>query len=88
MSTPKVGDYGTVFEITLQDQDGAAADVSGATTKQIIFRKPGGTVVTKAADFVTDGTDGKIDYTAASGDLDTAGDWRIEGQVTGRRPIP
>ena len=82
MSTPHLNDYGTIFQITLQDQDGAAVDVSAATTKQIIFEKPDGVVEAKTASWVTDGTDGKIKYAAVADDLDVVGAWKIQGRVT------
>ena len=73
-------DIGTAFEITLQD-DSTVVNISAATTKQIIFQKPDGTTVTETADFVTDGTDGKIQYVIASGDLDTVGTWSIQAKI-------
>jgi len=79
-----LNDIGTIFEITLVDQAGAAIDVSSATvTKNIIFRKSDDaqTVITKIASFTTDGTDGKIEYQAITGDLDTLGVWHIQGYV-------
>ena len=58
-----VGDIGTVFTLTIKDGS-SVIDLSGATTKQIILRKPDRvTSSTKTASFVTDGSDGKIKYT-------------------------
>ena len=74
------GDIGTIFEVTVQDGD-SAVDISGATTKQIIFEKPDGSTVTKDAAFVSDGSDGKIKHTIVSGDLDMAGRWQIQAYV-------
>lgn len=75
------GDIGTIFEVTLKD-DVAIVDVSSATTKEIFFRKPDGTtVLTKAAEFKTDGTDGIIQYTTILDDLDSVGGWKIQGHV-------
>lgn len=76
-----VGDIGTVVELTILDSTGAAFNASGATTKQILLRKPTGVVLTKTASFTTDGTDGKIRYTLASGDIDVPGPWAIRGRV-------
>lgn len=76
-----VGDTGVSFQFTVKDQDSVAVDVSGATTKQLKFKKPGGTTVTQTASFVTDGTDGKIEYISDDGDLDEAGDWEIQVYV-------
>jgi len=81
MASPHLNAYGGVFQITLTDGS-SAVDVSAATTKQIIFEDPDGTVTSKTAVWVTDGTDGKIKYTAESGLLDATGVWKIQGRVT------
>lgn len=75
-----VGDVGTVFEVTIQD-DGVAVNISTATTKEIIFRKPDKTKVTKAANFSSNGTDGKIRYTTVANDLDQAGLWSLQAHI-------
>ena len=76
-----IGDIGTVFVLTIQE-DGTAVDVSSATaTKNIIFKKPDATTLTVAASFTTDGTDGKIEYPTVSGDINISGIWHIQGQV-------
>ena len=73
-------DIGTAFRVTVQDGE-TAVDVSGATTKQIVFQKPSGTSVTKTAAFVTDGTNGQIQYVTIDGDLNEAGKWIMQGYV-------
>lgn len=75
-----VGDVGTIFEVTVTDS-GVAVDISAATTKQIIFAKPDGTIVVKDAVFVGTGTDGKLKYTTIANDLDLKGDWRLQVKV-------
>lgn len=72
-----VADIGTVVEITVKE-DSTIVDLSGATTKQIVFMKPTGSTLTKTASFVTDGTDGKIKYATIAGDLDVHGDWKVQ----------
>lgn len=74
------GDIGTVFRLTLTD-DGVAVDISGATTKQIIFEKPDGSLLTKAATFTSDGTNGMMFYAMLADELDQAGVWKIQGVV-------
>ena len=74
-------DIGTVFKLTVKDQDGVIVDISSASTKQIIFKKPGGNILTKTASFQTDGTDGIIKYTTLSGDLNEKGIWQIQAYV-------
>lgn len=74
-------DVGTVFELTIVDQDSAVVDISTAT-RQILFEKPSGATLTKTAALVTDGTDGKMKYVTIAGDLTPAGFWFVQGVVT------
>jgi len=74
-------DIGTVFVGTVKDDAGNVVDISGATTKQFTFKKPDGSKAIKTAIPTTDGTDGKMQYVAVSGDLDQAGGWRLQGKV-------
>lgn len=74
-------DIGTIFELTITTEAGVAIDVSTASIKFIYFQKPDGTKVKETAAFVTDGTNGKIKYTAVAGDIDQVGDWQIQGYV-------
>jgi len=80
-----IGNIGTVFEVTLYSNASDALDVStaaGAGTKEIIFSKPDGTVVTNTAAFVNAGADGKIDYTTVlATELDQTGRWNIQAKV-------
>ncbi len=73
-------DIGTLFKCTIKDGN-TIVDVSSVTTKQLIFKKPSGALLTKAASFFTDGTDGIITYASASGDLNEVGTWRLQGFV-------
>lgn len=72
-----VGDIGTIIRGTAKDGS-AIVDVSTATTKDFIFRKPDGTVITRSTVFTTDGTNGQIEYVTVSGDLDRAGTWSVQ----------
>lgn len=77
-----VGDVGTIFEATVRDQDDALVDVRTATTLQMLFKKPDGSLLTKAATVVNVGVlDGKIKYVSIAGDIDQAGEWFSEGRV-------
>lgn len=76
----RIGDVGTVFEITLME-DSDAVDVSSATLKQIIFEDPGGATHTKSAGFTTTGVDGKIRYVTIAGDLNRTGKWKLQAYV-------
>ncbi len=72
-------DIGTKFQITVYDGT-SVVDVTGGT-KNIIFKKPGGTVVTHTASD-EDATNGVISYTTVDGDLDEIGIWRIQAKIT------
>lgn len=100
--TPKpetrVGDVDTAFVFKIVDTsavgydpgvdcDAPALDVSTATSMQMTFEKPDGTVSTQVAVFDTttgatgDGTDGRIMFRAPVGFLDQAGEWRRQAIV-------
>lgn len=76
-----VGDIGTVIQVTIKDSSGTAIDISGASTKSILVLKPDGTEVTWDAEYVTDGSDGAINYTTVSGDLNVAGVCYLQPQI-------
>ncbi len=79
---PQQGLIGLPVVLTLVDQDGAAIDISTATVKKIVFQKPNGAVVEKTAIFDSNGTDGKIKYVTVADDLDQAGIWHLQANVT------
>ena len=81
MSSPHVGDYGTQFNMTVYKHDGSILDISTASQRQIIFIDPSGSRTITTGCLVTDGTDGKMYTTSASGLLVTAGDWHLQGYV-------
>jgi hypothetical protein len=74
-------DIGTVFELTLKD-GAAAADISAFTTRKFRFQRPSGDCEIVDATFVTDGTDGKLEYTTVSGDIDETGMWNLQARIT------
>lgn len=76
-----VGDVGTIFEMTVLDQDDVVVDISTNDTIEIEFKKPDNTTLVKMAVFVTDGTDGKMKVTSIVGDLDQVGSWVRQGHV-------
>lgn len=75
------GDVGTAFKITVKDEDDVVIDISSATLKQIWFQKADGSVSTKTATLVTDGTDGQMQYITVDDDLDQTGKWKIQGYI-------
>ena len=75
-------DIGTAFNVTISDCD-SAVNISTATVRDIIWLKPSGTKVTKnLVPFLTDGTDGIIQYISIVDDLDEIGPWSIQAMVT------
>jgi hypothetical protein len=74
------GDIGTKLLITVTD-DGQVVDISSASSLSIFIKKPNGTILTRVGTLETDGTDGKMYYITVSGDLDVAGNYKIQGQV-------
>ena len=80
-----VNDIGTIFRVTVYDATSTGgstvADISTASTKQIVFSRPDGTTLTKTAVFTTDGEDGDIEYVSVDGDLNMAGTWHLQAYV-------
>ncbi len=84
MADIHVGDTGTRFELPIVDMINdvsVAVDISSATVKTIKFRGPDNVTVSKTAGFTTDGTDGKIDYTSITNDIDQRGQWKIQAYI-------
>lgn len=75
-----VGDYGWTARLQLTE-DGSPFDISSFTTKEMIFYKPDGTQLVKGASFVTDGTDGMLQYNVESGVIDASGRWGIRARI-------
>lgn len=75
------GDFGTVITVTIIE-DGAAVDISAATAHKFILTRPDGSYINPVAVFKTDGTDGKLQYTLVSGDLNQAGKYSLQAKVT------
>jgi len=73
-----VGDIGTVLTVTVKDGSTVVNISSATVTKNLILVDSDGSKHTKAASFVTDGTDGKLRYTTVSGDLALAGHWQLQ----------
>jgi hypothetical protein len=88
-----VGDIGTVFYAIVKDETSAYVDISAASTRQMFFRKPSGSVLTKTASYVAAytgadpdviaGVVGKavMQWTTINGDIDAAGAWSYQGSV-------
>lgn len=76
--TIRKNDFGTVIEFTLTDANGDAVNISDMTTKSLKLKSPSGVVTTKTMSFVTGGTDGKLQYTTLTGEINAAGDWQLQ----------
>jgi hypothetical protein len=81
MADVHVGDIGTLFGLTVMEGR-HALDVSAATDKRLIFRKPDGVCVAKEASFSSDGEDGRLQYVSESDFVDQAGEWSVQAVVT------
>lgn len=68
-----------VIEIT---ENGSVVDISTATAKELLLKNPSGTEVAKTAEFVSDGSDGKVKYTILVGDIDQTGLWEMRAKIT------
>lgn len=87
-----VNDKNTDFQLLIQDTNVSGVtsnlDISGATTKQMIFRDPNGNETTVTASFLTDGTDSLIRFInsdpTASGyvNINVGGFWTYWGKLT------
>lgn len=77
-----LNDFGTDIVLNVVDQACKAVDVSVSTLRQFELEKPDGTILTKTASFVTNGTDGKLRYTIESGVLDVIGGWSVRAKIT------
>lgn len=76
-----VNDVGTIFILTIYDENSSIVDISTAATLQISFKKPDGTVLDKVASLYTNGTDGKLKYQTIAGDIDQVGPWQIQSWI-------
>jgi len=73
-----LGDIGTIFDVTVMDGT-TAVNISTATVKSFILKKPDGSSVTKTAAFKVLGVDGVLTWTTtATTDLDQAGTWSLQ----------
>lgn len=80
-----VGDIGTILRLTVMeciDNVDVVVDISSQTVMEIHFIKPDGSTETQTAVFTTDGINGQMQYVTILDDLDLAGVWRMQGDVT------
>jgi hypothetical protein len=73
-------DAGLNFDTVVRDQDGNLINLANGTVTYY-FQKPDGSLLTTAATFVTDGTDGMVRYTTVATDFDQTGTYRHQVKV-------
>jgi len=75
-------DIGTRFLITVKD-DGVVVDISNASLRELTFKKPSDTTITRTASILGDGSSesGVMYYDSIAGDLDEVGNYKLQGQV-------
>lgn len=76
----RYNDVGVGFVVTIKD-NGVVVDLTGHTTLELVFRKPDGSRLVKAAVLADAPTLGKIKYVSIDGDLKQIGTWRIQGHI-------
>jgi len=84
MAQPEIhaSDIGVVFSVTVKDSDDDAVDISASVVKEFYFLKPSDVVLTKAAAWGSDGSDGVLQYTTIAGDINEAGRWRLQAHIS------
>lgn len=73
---------GANIEYTVLDANGDPKDISTATIKKLIFKKPNGVTLEKTADFTNTGSDGKLKITSIDGDLQPYGIFQVQALLT------
>lgn len=76
----QINDIKVRLKLTITE-DGAALNVSTATSKSIIVKKPDGTVLNYSASFLTDGSDGVLYYDTISSDLNQVGTYKVQAEI-------
>lgn len=78
----QIGSVGFDLVVQFLDCEGAKdLSVLAANVYEIRLKNPNGVVLQRPAALLSDGTDGKIHYTTVAGDLDVAGEWKIQGRA-------
>lgn len=78
-----VGDIGVAIRFLVRNDDGTVKDISAATAQTLKLLAPDGTTQTFVSSFVTDGTDGLVEYvTVLATDLHVDGKWYAQPQIT------
>jgi hypothetical protein len=74
---------GIPIEYLVRDSNGNPKDISGATVKKLLFTKPNGIRLEKAAQFTNPpGSDGFLIVTTVDGDLMPYGVYEVQAELT------
>lgn len=78
----QIENAGLQIILTVLDANGQPLDISGATDLVIALQAPDGTQTPFTAQYVTNGIDGQLFYVTTAADLEEAGLWYVQAQVT------
>jgi hypothetical protein len=86
----RAGDQGVMFQVKVT-ADGGLVALSNYTftTKDLVFRSPGGTVLTKAATLIgspTPGANGILQYVSLAADFTEIGNWSVQAHLVASAP--
>ncbi len=84
----KKGDTLPRLRATLRDADGEVVDLDACVVKLRMRSRPGGAVKVFAAATVIDAANGVVEYTWLAADVDTAGEYLAEWQLTFSNTVP
>ncbi|MEO1235055.1 MAG: hypothetical protein AAFZ18_39825, partial [Myxococcota bacterium] len=82
----RVGEFGVVLEVVVQDDCGEPKDISSATTLSVTLVPPPNSGLSPrviTATFTTDGTDGRFRAKTTPTDLTVPGRWAFFGEYAG-----
>lgn len=83
VATRFVGDFGDKYTLTLQEDDGTASDLTGATVRVHIRREASPDIVTnKLVTLLIPETNGIVEYAVAAGDFPSAGKYYLQFEAT------
>ena len=74
----QAGAEGIALRVTVKDENGVIIALNGATIKDIILQTPVKDLITAPMDFVTDGTDGLLEYLTTGVDIAEAGTYHAQ----------
>lgn len=82
MADIHVNDIGTMFKLTVKDQNSNIVTLDGSYMLAVNFLLPDGSTLSRTASLYSDGSDGIIQYITTSGDLTQPGSWKQQAVVT------